>query len=162
MNLILTMVGIGITIFAILTIYFGNKKIDKRAKMLDTYEIALLEMKRTIEELDNKVKNSSMEKMKELKELLKEVDKKNLILDNKIKEGYGLNGILERNFDKISEIKVDAPKTSFNFEEKSKTVEKKQITKDEIMDLYKEGKDLKEISEITGKTLEDIAVIMGI
>ena len=162
MNLILTMVGIGITIFAILTIYFGNKKIDKRAKMLDTYEIALLEMKRTIEELDNKVKNSSMEKMKELKEILKEVDKKNLILDNKIKEGYGLNGILERNFDKISEIKVDAPKTSFNFEEKSKVVEKKQITKDEIMDLYKEGKDLKEISEITGKTLEDIAVIMGI
>jgi len=130
--------------------------------MLDTYEIALLEMKRTIEELDNKVKNSSMEKLKELKELLREVDKKNLILDNKIKEGYGLNGILERNFDKISEIKVDVPKINFNFEEKSKTIEKKQITKDEIMDLYKEGKDLKEISEITGKTLEDIAIIMGI
>ena len=162
MNLILTVIGIGITVFAVLTIYFGNKKIDKRAKMLDTYEITLLEMKKTIEELDQKVKSSSMEKIKELKELIKEADKKNLILDNKIKEGYGLNGILERNFDKISEIKVDTPKMSFNFEEKPKTPEIKQITKDEIIDLYKEGKDLKEISEITGKTLEDIAVIMEI
>lgn len=160
MNFMLTMVGIGVTIFAVLTIYFGNRKIDKRAKMLDTYELTLLEMKRTIEELDNKVKNSSMEKMKELKELIKEAEKKNLILDNKIKEGYGLNGILERNFEKISDIKID--KTNNIPEVFSNKFIKTDVTKDEIMDLYKDGKDLKEISEITGKTLEDIAVIMGI
>lgn len=160
MNFILTMVGIGVTIFAVLTIYFGNRKIDKRAKMLDTYELTLLEMKRTIEELDNKVKNSSMEKMKELRDLIKEAEKKNLILDNKIKEGYGLNGILERNFEKISNITIDTSNTSNEASPKNSL--KSDVTKDEIMDLYKDGKDLKEISEITGKTLEDIAVIMGI
>lgn len=163
MNVILMIIGIGITLFAVMTIYFGNKKIDKKAKMLEAYEFNLLEIKRTIEELDDKVKNSSMEKIKELEKLMKECDRRGILLDSKIKEGYGLNGILERNFDKISEVKVDNPKTEFIKEKKEeKKFEVKKIGKEEIMDLYKEGKGLKEISEITGKSLEDIGIIMGI
>ena len=37
-----------------------------------------------------------------------------------------------------------------------------EIDLEEILELYKSGKSLNEISEITGRSLEDIAVIMGI
>lgn len=157
MEVFLMIFGIAVTIFAMLTIYYGNKKIDDRAKVLDSYETTLLEMKKMIEDLDGKVKKSSGEKIKELKDLLKEADKKNLILDNKIKEGYGLNGILERNFERISQVEVDIP-VNFNKNESIRNVE---ISLEEIIELYKEGKSIKEISESTGKTLEEIAAMIG-
>jgi hypothetical protein len=157
MEIFLMVLGIAITIFAMLTIYYGNKKIDARAKVLESYETTLLEMKKMIEDLDGKVKQSSGEKIKEMKELIKEADRKNLILDNKIKEGYGLNGILERNFERIGQVEVEIP-ISFNKVDSKKSIE---ISIEEIIKLYKEGKSLKEISEITGKTLEEIAAMIG-
>ena len=36
-----------------------------------------------------------------------------------------------------------------------------EVDLEEILELYKSGKSLNEISEITGRSLEDIAVIMG-
>jgi hypothetical protein len=39
--------------------------------------------------------------------------------------------------------------------------EVEEVDLEEILELYKSGKSLNEISEITGRSLEDIAVIMG-
>jgi hypothetical protein len=162
-------------IFALITIYFGNKKIDEKERILDNYEVTLLEMKRNIEDLDRRVKESSVEKTKELEKLLKECDRRILMFDNKIKEGQGLNSILEKTFDKVSEVKVEA-KPSFHmdiedeeyeedyeeeFVEDEEYDEVAEVDLEEILELYKSGKSLNEISEITGRSLEDIAVIMG-
>ena len=104
MSIWLSILGIGMVIFALITIYFGNKKIDEKERILDNYEVTLLEMKRNIEDLDRRVKESSVEKTKELEKLLKECDRRILMFDNKIKEGQGLNSILEKTFDKVSEV----------------------------------------------------------
>ena len=97
------------------------------------------------------------------------------MFDNKIKEGQGLNSILEKTFDKVSEVKVEA-KPSFHmdiedeeyeedyeeeFVEDEEYDEVAEVDLEEILELYKSGKSLNEISEITGRSLEDIAVIMG-
>ena len=176
MSIWLSILGIGMVIFALITIYFGNKKIDEKERILDNYEVTLLEMKRNIEDLDRRVKESSVEKTKELEKLLKECDRRILMFDNKIKEGQGLNSILEKTFDKVSEVKVEA-KPSFHmdiedeeyeedyeeeFVEDEEYDEVAEVDLEEILELYKSGKSLNEISEITGRSLEDIAVIMGI
>ena len=176
MSILLSIIGIGMVIFALITIYFGNKKIDEKERVLDSYEVTLLEMKRNIEDLDRRVKESSVEKTKELEKLLKECDRRIIMFDNKIKEGQGLNSILEKTFDKVSEVKVEA-KPSFHmdiedeeyeedyedeFTEDEEYDEVEEIDLEEILELYKSGKSLNEISEITGRSLEDIAVIMGI
>ncbi len=175
MSIWLSILGIGMVIFALITIYFGNKKIDEKERILDNYEVTLLEMKRNIEDLDRRVKESSVEKTKELEKLLKECDRRILMFDNKIKEGQGLNSILEKTFDKVSEVKVEA-KPSFHmdiedeeneedyeeeFVEDEEYDEVAEVDLEEILELYKSGKSLNEISEITGRSLEDIAVIMG-
>lgn len=175
MSIWLSILGIGMVIFALITIYFGNKKIDEKERILDNYEVTLLEMKRNIEDLDRRVKESSVEKTKELEKLLKECDRRILMFDNKIKEGQGLNSILEKTFDKVSEVKVEA-KPSFHmdiedeeyeedyeeeFVEDEEYNEVAEVDLEEILELYKSGKSLNEISEITGRSLEDIAVIMG-
>ena len=175
MSIWLSILGIGMVIFALITIYFGNKKIDEKERILDNYEVTLLEMKRNIEDLDRRVKESSVEKTKELEKLLKECDRRILMFDNKIKEGQGLNSILEKTFDKVSEVKVEA-KPSFHmdiedeeyeedyeeeFSEDEEYDDVEEVDLEEILELYKSGKSLNEISEITGRSLEDIAVIMG-
>ena len=175
MSIWLSILGIGMVIFALITIYFGNKKIDEKERILDNYEVTLLEMKRNIEDLDRRVKESSVEKTKELEKLLKECDRRILMFDNKIKEGQGLNSILEKTFDKVSEVKVEA-KPSFHmdiedeeyeedyeeeFVEDEEYYDVEEVDLEEILELYKSGKSLNEISEITGRSLEDIAVIMG-
>ena len=175
MSIWLSILGIGMVIFALITIYFGNKKIDEKERILDNYEVTLLEMKRNIEDLDRRVKESSVEKTKELEKLLKECDRRILMFDNKIKEGQGLNSILEKTFDKVSEVKVEA-KPSFHmdiedeeyeedyeeeFVEDEEYDEVAEVDLEEILELYKSGKSLNEISEITGRSLEDIAVIIG-
>ena len=175
MSIWLSILGIEMVIFALITIYFGNKKIDEKERILDNYEVTLLEMKRNIEDLDRRVKESSVEKTKELEKLLKECDRRILMFDNKIKEGQGLNSILEKTFDKVSEVKVEA-KPSFHmdiedeeyeedyeeeFVEDEEYDEVEEVDLEEILELYKSGKSLNEISEITGRSLEDIAVIMG-
>ena len=175
MSIWLSILGIGMVIFALITIYFGNKKIDEKERILDNYEVTLLEMKRNIEDLDRRVKESSVEKTKELEKLLKECDRRILMFDNKIKEGQGLNSIIEKTFDKVSEVKVEA-KPSFHmdiedeeyeedyeeeFVEDEEYDEVEEVDLEEILELYKSGKSLNEISEITGRSLEDIAVIMG-
>ena len=175
MSIWLSILGIGMVIFALITIYFGNKKIDEKERILDNYEVTLLEMKRNIEDLDRRVKESSVEKTKELEKLLKECDRRILMFDNKIKEGQGLNSILEKTFDKVSEVKVEA-KPSFHMDIEDEEYEEEyeeelegdeeydevaEVDLEEILELYKSGKSLNEISEITGRSLEDIAVIMG-
>ena len=168
MSILLGIVGIGIVIFALITIYFGNKKIDEKERVLDTYEVTLLEMKRNIEELDRKVKENSAEKIKELEKMLKECDRRILMFDNKIKEGQGLNNILEKTFEKVSEVKVETkPNFHMEIDEEEDYIDEEydeieEIDLEEILELYKSGKSLNEISEITGRSLEDIAVIMGI
>jgi hypothetical protein len=98
MSIWLSILGIGMVIFALITIYFGNKKIDEKERILDNYEVTLLEMKRNIEDLDRRVKESSVEKTKELEKLLKECDRRILMFDNKIKEGQGLKQYSRKNF----------------------------------------------------------------
>ena len=125
--------------------------------------------------MDRRVKESSVEKTKELEKLLKECDRRILMFDNKIKEGQGLNSILEKTFDKVSEVKVEA-KPSFHMDIEDEEYEEdyeeefvedeeyddvEEVDLEEILELYKSGKSLNEISEITGRSLEDIAVIMG-
>lgn len=182
MSILLGVVGIGLVIFALITIYFGNKKVEEKERLLENYEGTLLEMKRSIEELDRKVKEGSTEKVKELEKLLKECDRRIIIFDNKLKEGQGLNNILEKTFAKVSEVKVEnKPKFDIQIEEEyeeeydgeqeeyyeeefaedEEYEEVEEVGLEEILELYKKGNTLKEISDITGRSLEDIAVIMG-
>lgn len=183
MSILLSLLGVGLVIFALVTIHFGNKKSDEKERNLDAYEGTLLELKKNIEDMDRKVKENYAEKTKELERVLKECDRKILILDNKIKEGNVINNILVTTFEKVNEVEVNA-KPNFhlvneeNNEENEEEVfeedyeddflddeeydEVEEVDLEEILELYKDGKSLNEISEITGKSLEDIAVIMGL
>lgn len=179
MSILLSLLGVGLVIFALVTIHFGNKKSDEKERNLDAYEGTLLELKKNIEDMDRKVKENYAEKTKELERMLKECDRKILILDNKIKEGNVINNILVTTFEKVNEVEVNAkPNVHLVNEENEEEVfeedyeddflddeeydEVEEVDLEEILELYKDGKSLNEISEITGKSLEDIAVIMGL
>lgn len=156
MSVFMMVIGIAVTLFALLTIVFSNKRIDKRTDVLDSYELSLIEMKKEIEELNKRVHENTVEKLKELDKLIKECDRRVLMFDNKIKEGKNMSAILERSYEKTSEIKVNS-KVENRVESP-----KKEFTKSDIIELYKNGNNLKVISDISGKSLEEIAKIMGI
>lgn len=185
MGIILTIIGIGITIFALMSIYFGNKKIEDRVKVMEEFETTLLEMKKNIEELDRRIQSNSVDKIKELEKVLKECDRRVIIFDNKLKEGHGLNAILERNFERISEVKLEN-KPRFHpvfeiedeeFDEDDEDFED-ETDEDESYDEYDENDEefedetfeiedeltKEEILELyaKGKTLKEIAEIFGI
>ena len=149
MEIFMILVGVGIIIFSLISIHNENKKLDKKTELIGNYERNILNIKKDIEEIEKKSKDTSQDKVKELEKLLKECDRRILIFDNKIKEGYGLNAILERNYEKTSELQVTF-----------KAPEKQEYSKEDILELYKNGISLKEISEITGYSLKEIASIM--
>ena len=52
MSVLLSLFGVGLVIFALVTIHFGNKKTDEKERSLDAYEGTLLELKKNIEDME--------------------------------------------------------------------------------------------------------------
>ena len=88
------------------------------------------------------------------KELMKECERKIAVFEDKISQGKNLKNILEKTFEKVSNVEIGTPKVNEDIN--------KNYGVEDILGLYREGKTVTEISKITGKSLEEIAEMMGI
>ncbi|MBN1468156.1 MAG: hypothetical protein JXM74_08870 [Fusobacteriaceae bacterium] len=154
MELILNLVGVVIVIFSLLLVFQNNRKNDKKEEELESYETELVHMKRHLEEIDNKIKSSSIEKYRELEKLMKECERKIAVFEDKISQGKNLKNILEKTFEKVSNVEIVNHKVNEDVN--------KNYGLEDILGLYRQGKTVTEISKITGKSLEEIAEMMGI
>ena len=154
MELILNLVGVVIVIFSLLLVFQNNRKNDKKEEELENYETELVHMKKHLEEIDNKIKSSSIEKYRELEKLMKECERKIAVFEDKISQGKNLKNILEKTFEKVSNVEIVTPKVNEDVN--------KNYGVEDILGLYRQGKTVTEISRITGKSLEEIAEMMGI
>jgi archaellum component FlaC len=154
MELILNLVGVVIVIFSLLLVFQNNRKNGKKEEELENYETELVHMKRHLEEIDNKIKSSSIEKYRELEKLMKECERKIAVFEDKISQGKNLKNILEKTFEKVSNVEIVTPKVNEDVN--------KNYGVEDILGLYRQGKTVTEISKITGKSLEEIAEMMGI
>lgn len=154
MELILNLVGVVIVIFSLLLVFQNNRKNGKKEKELENYETELVHMKKHLEEIDNKIKSSSIEKYRELEKLMKECERKIAVFEDKISQGKNLKNILEKTFEKVSNVEIVTPKVNEDVN--------KNYGVEDILGLYRQGKTVTEISRITGKSLEEIAEMMGI
>ena len=154
MELILNLVGVVIVIFSLLLVFQNNRKNGKKEEELENYETELVHMKKHSEEIDNKIKSSSIEKYRELEKLMKECERKIAVFEDKISQGKNLKNILEKTFEKVSNVEIVTPKVNEDVN--------KNYGVEDILGLYRQGKTVTEISRITGKSLEEIAEMMGI
>lgn len=154
MELILNLVGVVIVIFSLLLVFQNNRKNGKKEEELENYETELVHMKKHLEEIDNKIKSSSIEKYRELEKLMKECERKIAVFEDKISQGKNLKNILEKTFEKVSNVEIVTPKVNEDVN--------KNYGVEDILGLYRQGKTVTEISRITGKSLEEIAEMMGI
>ena len=88
MELILNLVGVVIVIFSLLLVFQNNRKNGKKEEELENYETELVHMKRHLEEIDNKIKSSSIEKYRELEKLMKECERKIAVFDTEQSKYY--------------------------------------------------------------------------
>jgi ElaB/YqjD/DUF883 family membrane-anchored ribosome-binding protein len=149
MSLLIIVIGIAITLAAIVSAYFNEKNIGKSVVEIEKYEVEIRELKREAESVLREFKSLSEEKMTELEKKVKDVNRAGTLVESKVKEGKSIVKILENMIAKSEEIEVD-------------NNSKNEFTKEKIIEMYKEGMSIKEIAFKSGKTLEELKYIMEI
>lgn len=148
MALLIIILGIAVTLAALVSSYFNDKKMNGTMIELEKYEGEIRNLKREAELVLRDFKNLSEEKMTELNNKIKDVNRAGTLVESKIKEGKSIVTILENTIAKSEEIELD--------DNRGKT----EFTKSKIIELYKNGMSIREISAKSGKTFEDLKHIM--
>ncbi len=155
MPLLTVIIGIAIVLGSLATILLNSRKNDKYLEKLEGYEEEIRNLKREVDRGTREFKELSEEKMNELENKVKDINRAGTLVESKIKEGQNIVRILENTIDKSSQIEVGGK--SKNIPAKSKS-----LSKEEIINLYKKGLSIKEIASQTGNTLVEIQQIMGL
>jgi septal ring factor EnvC (AmiA/AmiB activator) len=148
MSLIIIVLGIAITLAALVSAYFNDKNMGKNVSEMEKFEVEIRDMKREAEAVLREFKSLSEEKMSELNNKIKDINRAGTLVDSKIKEGKGIVKILENTIAKSEEIEID------------NNVVRNDFTKEKVVELYKQGMSIKEIAVKSGKTLEELKYIM--
>jgi ElaB/YqjD/DUF883 family membrane-anchored ribosome-binding protein len=151
MSLIIIVLGIAITLAALVSAYFNDKNIGKNMVAMEKFEVEIRDMKREAEAVLREFKSLSDEKMSELNNKIKDINRAGTLVDSKIKEGKGIIKILENTIAKSEDIEID-----------NNIIIRNEFTKEKIVELYKQGMSIKEIAVKSGKTLEELKYIMEI
>lgn len=145
--------GIIIIIISLISMFLIRKKVDERIDILKDQELEYRDLRNDIIELKDEFHKSAESEVTSLDKKMRELNKAKILLENKIKEGTSLNQILETTLDKMNKIEINPP-----VEQKTE----KQYLEKVIIDYYKQGMSIREIAEKTGKTLNEIQLIMGL
>lgn len=148
MSLIIIVLGIAITLAALVSAYFNDKNMGKNVTEMEKFEVEIRDMKREAEAVLREFKSLSEEKMSELNNKIKDINRAGTLVDSKIKEGKSIVKILENSISKSEDIEID-----------NNTV-RNDFTKEKVIELYKHGMSIKEIAAKSGKTLEELKYIM--
>lgn len=145
--------GIIIIIISLISMFLIRRKVDERIDILKDQELEYRDLRNDIIELKDEFHKSAESEVTTLDKKMRELNKAKILLENKIKEGTSLNQILETTLDKMNKIEINPP-----VEQKTE----KQYLEKVIIDYYKQGMSIREIAEKTGKTLNEIQLIMGL
>ena len=148
MSLIIIVLGIAIAMAALVSAYFNDKNLGKNMMEMEKFEVEIRDLKREAEAVLREFKSLSDEKMSELNNKIKDINRAGTLVDSKIKEGKGIVKILENTIAKSEEIEID------------NNVARNNFTKEKVVELYKQGMSIKEIAIKSGKTLEELKYIM--
>lgn len=154
MPLLTVIIGIAIVLGSLATIVLNGKKNEEYLEKFESYEDEIRNLKREVGKLTREFKEISEEKLSELDNKVKDINRAGTLVESKIKEGQTIARILENTIDKSSQIEVGG--------KRNVKVTKKSLNKDEIVKLYKQGLSIKEIATKTGKSLVEIQGIMGL
>jgi|GEM_PF-4705686 len=152
MSLIIIIFGIAICLAAIVTTVISDKKTARGIIEFSKLESELRTLKREVEADIQELNSISKNKLDELEVKIKDINRAGTLVDSKIKEGKSIVKILENTLEKSENIEVNS---NNNFRSSD-------LTKIQILDLYKKGMSIKDIALKTGKSLEELKYIMEI
>lgn len=152
MSLIIIIFGIAICLAAIVTTVISDKKTARGIIEFSKLESELRVLKREVEADIQELNSISKNKLDELEVKIKDINRAGTLVDSKIKEGKSIVKILENTLEKSENIEVNS---NNNFRSSD-------LTKIQILDLYKKGMSIKDIALKTGKSLEELKYIMEI
>ncbi|TDT71823.1 hypothetical protein EV215_0512 [Hypnocyclicus thermotrophus] len=153
MDNLLIIIGVLCVIISLISMISLRRKVDERIEVFKDHELEYRDLRNDIIELKDEFSKSAELEIMNLDKKMRELNKTKVLIENKIKEGQSLNQILENTFEKINNIEVNV---NSNFKENPKYLEKI------IIDYYKQGLSIREIAKKTGKTLNEIQMIMGL
>lgn len=148
MPLLIIILGIAITLVALVTIVLNGRNIEKNIEKFESFEEEMQNLRREVEKATREFKNTSADKLGELDKKIKDLNRAGTLVESRVKEGQSIVKILENTIKKSSNIEVNNQKRTFS--------------KSEMLELYKKGYGIKEIAKKSGKSLEELRDILGL